>query len=290
MRKSALIIVGSLSIAVGCGSGGNDTTVTDSDIVAQYRDSVLLLPDIIKQLPSGISEADSAALIKKITDRWIEGLLIEDLAAGQIDDMDRIDALTDMYRRSLIADSYRRKMRQNGVQPVDMNKVRNYYKTHLDELKLERPIVKGLYIRLPSSSRHLDDIRIWMKNADPSSYDELENTGRREATGFSYFADRWIDFDIIAGEIPYKFGDADKFIEETKDFETELNGTIYILHLTDYRKTGETIPEEYAVPLIEDRMSAQNLAEYEAGLIKALRKSAIENNILKEGTYFREQR
>ncbi|MDE5839441.1 MAG: hypothetical protein K2H49_00825, partial [Muribaculaceae bacterium] len=182
MRKSALIIVGSLGIAVGCGGGGNDTTVTDSDIVAQYRDSVLLLPDIIRQLPPGISESDSAELIKKIADRWIEGLLIEDLAAGQIDDMDRINTLTDMYRRSLIADSYRRKMRQNGVQPVDMNKVRSYYKTHLDELKLERPIVKGLYIRLPSSSRHLEDIRTWMKNADPSSYDELENTGSREAT------------------------------------------------------------------------------------------------------------
>ncbi len=279
-----------MGIAVGCSREGKDTAATDGYIVAQYRDSVLLLPDIIRQLPSGITEADSAALIKKIADQWIEGLLIEDLAAGQIDDMDRINSLTEMYRRSLIADSYRRKMRQTGVQPVDMNKVKAYYRSHLGELKLERPIVKGIYIRVPSSSRHLDDIRNWMKNAGPASYDELENTGRREATGFSYFADRWVDFDVIAGDIPYKFGNADKFVEETSDFETELNGTVYILHLTDHRKSGEIMPENYAVPLIEDRMTAQNLADYEDGLIKALRKSAIEKNILKEGTYIRENR
>lgn len=289
MRKSVYIILSSIGIAVGCGRG-SASSATDDDIVAQYRDSVLLMPDILKQLPSGISTEDSAALIKKIIDQWIEGFLIEDLAANQIDDMDRINALTEMYRRSLIADSYRRKMRQNGVQPVDIDNAKKYYKTHLNEFKLERPIVKGLYIRLPATSRHLDDIRNWMKIADPDSYDELENTGRREATGFSYFADRWADFDVIAGDIPHKLGDADKFVAETVDFETELNGTIYILHLTDFRKSGDIMPEEYAIPLIEDRMSTQNLAVYEAGLIKALRKTALEKNILKEGNYFIENK
>ncbi|MDE6022464.1 MAG: hypothetical protein K2G13_03070, partial [Muribaculaceae bacterium] len=175
MRKSILIILTLSGIVAGCSHAKSDTAVTDSDFVAQYRDSVLLLPDIIKQLPAGISYADSCALINKITDQWIEGFLIEDLAASQIDDLDRIEALTSMYRRSLIADSYRRKMRQTGVQPVDMDKVKEYYKAHIKDLRLERPIVKGLYIRVPSNSRHLEEIRAWMKNAGPDNYDALEN-------------------------------------------------------------------------------------------------------------------
>lgn len=285
MRKTALIFLSSIGIAVGCGRGHGHSEVTDSDIVAQYRDSVLLLSDIVRQLPSGISSADSANLIKKITDQWIDGFLIEDLAASQIDDMDRINSLTADYRRSLIADSYRRKMRRNGVQPVDMDGVKAYYKQHSRELNLERPIVKGLFIRVPASSNHLDEIRKWMKNADTDSYDALENTGRREATAFRYFADQWVDFDVIAGEIPFKLGDGDKFVESNIDFETELNGTVYILHLTDFRKSGTIMPEEYAAPIIEDRMKALYLADYEAGLIKALRASAVEKKILKEGTY-----
>lgn len=285
MKKTALILLGTLGIAVGCGRSKTESVAADSEFVAQYRDSVLLLSDIVRRIPPDISTADSAALIKRIADQWIEGFLIEDLAAGQIDDMDRINALTANYRRSLIADSYRRKMRRNGVQPVDMDGVRAYYKEHAPELRLERPIVKGLYIRIPASSRHLDDIRQWMRQADPDSYDALENTGRREATAFRYFADQWTDFDIIAGEIPQRLGDGDRFVESTVDFETELNGTVYILHLTDYRKTGSTMPEEYAAPIIEDRMKALHLADYEAGLIKALRASAVEKKILREGSF-----
>ncbi|MDE6018092.1 MAG: hypothetical protein K2G85_04690 [Muribaculaceae bacterium] len=289
MRKSIFIILSGLSLAAGCGRSDKEAVAADSEFVAQYRDSILLMQDILKQIPADISKEDSASLIKTITDQWIDGLLIEDLAGSQIDDMDRINSLTQMYRRSLIADSYRRKMRQNGVQPIDKKKASQYYKSHISEMKLERPIIKGLFIRLPSTSRHIDEVRGWMKSDDPESYDQLENTGRREATVFRYFADRWIDFDVIADEIPKNLSEADKFVEETTDFETEINGTVYILHLTDHRKSGETMPEEYAIPLIEDRMSTQNLADYEIGLIKALRKSAIENNILKEGNYLKEK-
>ncbi len=285
MRRTVLILLSCIGIAVGCGRASDDTEVTDSDFVAQYRDSVLLLSDIVRQLPPGISNADSAALIQKIADQWIEGFLIEDLAASQIDDMDRINSLTADYRRSLIADSYRRKMRQNGIQPVDMDAVKDYYKQHSQDLRLERPIVKGLYIRVPADSKYIEDIRQWMRNADPDSYDALENTGRREATAFRYFADQWIDFDVIAGEIPQKLGDGDSFVENTIDFETELNGMVYILHLTGFKKSGSIMPEEYAAPIIEDRMKALHLADYETGLLKALRSSAIEKNILKEGTY-----
>ncbi|MDE5998220.1 MAG: hypothetical protein K2G77_08440 [Muribaculaceae bacterium] len=285
MRRIALIYLSCIGLVAACGRGSGSTEATDNDIVAQYRDSVLLLPDILRQLPPGISASDSSALIRKIADQWIDGFLIEDLAASQIDDMERINNLTADYRRSLIADSYRRKMRRNGVQPVDINGVKAYYKQHTQELRLERPIVKGLYIRVAASSKHIDDIRQWMKNADPDSYDALENTGRREATAFRYFVDRWIDFDVLSGEIPYKIGDSDHFVESTIDFETEHNGMIHILHLTDFKKSGTIMPEEYAAPIIEDRMKALHLADYESGLIKALRKSAIENNILKEGKY-----
>lgn len=287
MKKTALILFGAIALAAGCGRDKVSHQAVDPEFVAQYRDSVLLMPDIVRQLPSGISKADSAALIRRIADSWVEGFLIEDLAASQIDDMDRIEALTAAYRRSLIADSYRRKMRRNGVQPVDMKSVKAYYRQHVADLKLERPIVKGLFIRVPASSKHLDDIRQWMRQADTEAYDALENTGRREASAFRYFADQWTDFDAVAGEIPARLGDPDRFVESSVDFETELNGTVYILHLTDFRKSGTVMPEEYAAPIIEDRLKSLHLADYEVGLIKALRASAVEKHILKEGGFYK---
>lgn len=290
MRKSVYILLAGISISGGCRHDQSADILSDSDFVAQYRDSVLLMSDILMQIPSDISESDSDALIRKIADQWIQGFLIEDLAATQIDDMDRIDKMTEAYRRSLIVDSYRRKMRQKGVQPIDKEAVDKYYRQHSANLLLERPILKGLFIRVPAKSRYLDDIRNWMQNPGPDTYDALENTGRREATGFRYFADQWTDFDLVASEFPKRITDADKFLETTTDIETELNGTVYILHISDFKKTGDRMPKEYAGPIIEDRLKSLNLADYETALVKSLRKSAIGKDILKEGSYLKQNR
>lgn len=271
-----------------CGGGSDKSSVeADDDFVAQYRDTVLRMADVRRMLPSGITASDSTELTKAIIDQWIDGFLIEDLAASQIDDMDRINQLTENYRRSLIAESYRRKMRASGVQPVDDRKIREYYLNNRQRLKLERPIIKGLFIKVPSTSRYIGDIRSWMKEAGANAFDELENIGEKETATFRYFADRWVDLDVITGEIPYRFGDTDKFVESTVDFETEHNGTTYFLHINDYRHSGQLMPEDYATPIIEDRIKNNHLADYERGLIKALRQTAIEKNILTIGKYTR---
>lgn len=265
---------------MSCHRADSTKVEPQDDIVAVYRDSVLRLGDIMRLLPPDISSADSLSLSKSITENWIDGLLIEDLAASQIDDLDRIEQLTARYRRSLIADSYRRKMREKGIQQVDMDSVRSYYRRHSASLHLERPIVKGLYIKVPATSRHLDEIRSWMRNPGAEAYDALETTGLAEAVQYEYFADRWMDFDFLAGEIPFRFDDADRFVADNTDFETEWNGMIYILHIGDRRTSGQLMPEEYAAPLIEERMKSTNLSLYEEGLLKALRKTAIEKKIL----------
>lgn len=294
MRKYAILIptlcIAAIPMTQACGhSDTSDADEPQEYLVAQYKDSVLLLPDIQRLLPPDISSADSIALSKAIADTWIDGHLIEDLAASQIDDLDRIEQLTARYRRSLIADSYRRKMREKGVQPVDMDSVRAYYRRHSSSMRLERPIVKGLYIKVPSTSRRLDDIRSWMKSTSPEAYDALETTGLSEAVQYEYFADRWLEFDYLADEIPFRFDNADSFVADNTDFETEWNGMVYILHIGDRRTSGEPMPEEYAAPLIEDRMKSTNLALYEEGLLKALRKIAKEKGILKEGNFLANQ-
>ena len=286
MKSISLTLLASAAIAAGCGRGESPPPPS-SDIVAQYRDTVLRMSDIVRQIPPALSSADSAAMAAEIADRWIDGFLIEDLAASQIDDIDRIDRLASDYRRSLIAESYRRKMRSKGVEPVDMDRVRKYYRSHMADMRLERPVVKGLFIKVPANSGHLEEIRGWMRNAGTGTYDALENAGRRDAVVFRFFDDRWVDFDAVAGEIPYRFADADAFLNENADFETEHNGMVYILHISDFRSSGDLMPEQYAAPIIEDMLKAGDLAAYEAGLIKALRKTAIEKNILKEGSYTR---
>ncbi len=273
-----------MAILPACGSKGEENvSAPTDDIVAQYADSCLRMSDIKRQLPPGISSADSAKLTRTIIDQWIDGQLIEELAANQIDDIDRIERLTEDYRRSLIIDSYRRKIRSSVGQNIDAKTIKEYYGRHQSELVLERPVIKGLFIKTPATSRYLDDIRRWMKDASAEAYDELENIGRNETVSFRYFINTWIDFDVITEGIPYRFGDYDKFVEDNIDFETENNGTVYILHITEHRHSGEQMPEDYAAPIIEDIITNRQIADYEKEIIKSLRETAIEKKILIEG-------
>lgn len=286
MKHSVQIVLAVLlAVCAGCRSEKSDSEVTEAEIAAQYRDSVLLLSDVERLLPPAITPEDSLRLAQSIIDEWIDGLLIEDLAASQIDDYERVERLTRHYRRSLIAESYRRKTREQGVQPVDVEAARDYYRAHMSQMKLERPIVKGLFIKLPTGSRRLEDIRLWMRNPSPETYDELENIQTKENAVFRYFDDKWLDFDVLSGEIPYRFGNADQWLAENVDFEMEHNGNTYILHIADYRGSGSVMPEDYASPLIEDRMKTSNLEDYERALVRALRSKAIEKKILKVGKY-----
>lgn len=287
MKSGAFISLTILLLSSSCGDKPNEAA-GHQDFVAQYRDSVLLMPDILRKIPPGISSDDSLAMIQSIADQWIDGFIIEELAASQIDDMDRIEQLAADYRRSLIAESYRRKMRAKGVQPVDTAAVSAYYRANFRNLRLERPIIKGLYMKVAANSPRLEQIRYWMANPTPENLDELENAGRREPASFRYFSDQWVDFDAIAEQMPLRFADPDEALKSQSDFETELNGTAYLLHVVDFRGSGQVMPRQYADPIIEDRMKANNLANYEAGLIKALRQTAIEKNILKEGSYLKQ--
>lgn len=283
MKYSAYISAAVVLLGSGCGRGNDAPAPAKAEVAAQYRDSVLLVSDVVSQLPPGISAEDSVRLSEAIVDQWIDGHLIEETAATQIDDYDRIERLTAQYRRSLIVESYRRKSREQGIKPVDNEAVADYYRQHKAEMKLERPIVKGLFIRMSSESPRLSDARKWMGAPGPEAYDGLENIPMKENASFRYFMDRWVDFDALSGEIPYRFGDADRFVESNGYFETEHNGIVYLLHISDYRKSGDVMPEDYAAPLIEDRIRSINLKDYEAALIKALRKNAIEKEILKVG-------
>lgn len=285
MRYIGLISAFCLSATLtACGDNDENIGIVPTDeILAQYGDSVLRLQDVERLLPPDISSADSVLLKRSITDQWIDGQLIEDLASNQIDDMDRIDRLTAQYRRSLIIDSYRRKIKTSAVWKVSDKAINDYYAKHQSELLLERPVIKGLFIKVPASSRYLDDIRRWMKDASAEAYDQLENIGSSETVSFRYFINNWIDFDAITEGIPYKFGDYDKFVDENIDFETENNGTIYILHLSEFRHSGELMPEEYAAPIIEDIITNRQIEDYEKDILKSLRKTAKEKKILIEG-------
>ncbi|MDE6247496.1 MAG: hypothetical protein K2M41_06615 [Muribaculaceae bacterium] len=285
-RRGALcgVILGMSLICTSCG-GKNDVPAPEEDVLVMVGDSALTMRDVLVKIPRGLTPADSVMLFQSIVDGWLERSLLTSLAAEKLDNLEEIDRMVEDYRKKLIIASYRRKLRETYQDDVSKAEVDRYYKQHKSEMILERPVIKGIYMKIPSDAARISDVRKWMKSAAPDALDNLEQYGLAEAIEYSFFTDKWIDWDQIARQIPYRFDDPERFVTETEDFEITRRGITYLLHITDMIGVGELKPEEVAREEISDILSTERGEKYEERLIKSLYSQAAKSGLLKSVNY-----
>lgn len=264
--------------------GGGDSKPPAGDVLVAMGDSVLTLSDVVNRIPVGIDEADSVALFHKIVDNWVEGMVLADMASRKLTDLDRIEGMVAEYRNRLIVAEYLKKMRVGKEFKVSADSVRAFYEAHHSEMITETPLVKGIYLKVADGAGAIDEIRRCVFDASGESIDELEKKWTGEAIQYDYFENDWVDWDVIAEQIPYRFYDPDAFLASTGNFETSCNGSTYFLHISAYLPSGSETPFEFASPRISSLLEQAEMASYEEALVEALIKKAMtENNLVAVG-------
>lgn len=288
MRKSLVILLITsalliLTMPAGC-SPKDDNVPKQDDILVEVGDSALTMRAVLRQLPAGLTEEDSVEMFNSIVDRWVRTMMLVEIAAENIEDFDEINRLAEDYRNNLIIERYlRAKLEESPV--VSDNSVKRYYEVHKDEMKLEGPIIKGIYLKVSDSEEKIDDIRRWMATATPSAIDNIEKYCLKQASQYEYFRDNWIDWSEISQLIPYRFYDGDAFLGSTKDFETSYGGSVYLLHVFEFKPSGSVMPYEYASPRIAEILNKDKKSDYRQKLLASLYSKGIETGKLKPGLY-----
>lgn len=275
-------------LLVACGREGETRVSANGDddfVLLSVGDSSLKLSDVVRRIPQGITATDSAEMFSSIVDSWVQDMLLTEVAAENVPDMERIDRMVADYRNRLIMMEYRKRMKESaGGAPSD-EEIRRYYEAHADDMRLEHPVVKGIYIKVPSNAERLESVRQWVFSASRASIDKLEKYGLKGAMQYDWFADRWVDWEVIADQIPYRFYDADAFVESTTNFETEYNGSIYLLHISEYLKSGDVMPYSFAAEIIRERLTQQSRGDSDKKLMQSLFRNALSNGKLQAPGY-----
>lgn len=278
LSAAALTVAGLL-----CGCGQNNArhavTATD-DVLVQYGDSVLTVQAVVSRIPPGLDAADSLALLNAIADDWITTMMLEQEAEKYIGTLAEIDRMTRDYRRRLLLERYRDNAARRSAGKVSRQEVQQYYAAHPDEFVLDRPIIKGLLLKLPANSEHLDNARKWVSQATPRSIDRLEKHALGEALSYEYFMSTWQDWDDISSRIPHTFGAADPFVASHKFFEVTYGDAVYLLHISEYLPSGRPMPAEYACSLITERLQTARRADADAAMLRSMERKAIRNGTL----------
>ena len=267
-------------ILCGCRNGEN-VAHAEETVLLSVGDSTLTLSDVVKRIPEGLAEADSVAMFNTIVDTWVQDMLLTEMASENLPDMDRIERMVNDYRNRLVMMEYRRRMKNDARLAVRDADIKRYYEAHADDMRLEHPVVKGIYIKVPSNADRIENVRQWVYSATPESIDKLEKYGLKGAMQYDWFGDRWVDWKVVSDQIPYRFYDADAFVESTVNFETEYNGSTYFLHISEYLKSGDVMPYSFAEEQIRDMLLEQGKRDADRRLMQSLFDDAVRTGRLK---------
>ncbi len=243
------------------------------DVIVSVGSSDLTLEKLRAVMPKGLSEADSVAFADSYISSWISDHLITEVALKNLPDTREIDRMTEDYRRSLIMWEYMRmKVAQDPDLAISHDSIAAYYAAHSSEFITSEPLVRGIYVRLASDSRSLADVKRWYKSSSDADIDRLEKVGIREDNvDYDYFRDRWIPWSQVRTVWP---AGVEIVPQSGGDYESEVNGFIHLLHISDMLPIGSLMPEEAAEPLVTRRLESMRRADLEQRLRTDLRRKA----------------
>ena len=254
-------------------------------VLLRYGDRELTYNEVESQIPDGLSPFDSASLFNNIVEGWIKDVLLSEFAEQRLYDMQAIDRKVKDYRNTLIVSEYLSRMREAHTPKVDEIRVKEYYDKHRRELKLEVPLVKGVFLKINSDSKGKENLKNLLSSENPEMIDRLEREWLDRSLEYNYFRDKWIDWETVAAWIPHRFGNPDEFLKTTQYFETDYDDNSYYLQITDYLPTGEEQPFEFASSWITALLTQGDLADFEKSLVESILMKSIQDKKLEPVAY-----
>ena len=229
----------------GCGQEHNHKGKTP---LVEVSGEFLYKEDLQAALPLNISKDDSVLFAEHYIRNWIEDALLFDKAEGNIPDNDKISKLVENYRRALIMHTYQEELvNQKLANDISEEEINAYYEKNKELFRLDNPLVKGLFIKVPLSSPDLGNVRVWYRKNNQDVIEKLEKYSLRNAVSYDYFYDRWISVPDVAAKIPLKVLDTDaNYLDKNRNVEVKDTAFCYFLHIEDFLCKDKQKPLDFA--------------------------------------------
>ena len=257
--------------------------MADGDVLASVGTSMLTVDDLRDNTPLGLSSEDSVLFCRAYIKQWIDSRLVSEIAVRNISGTEKIDKMVEEYRNDLIMKEYKRLMyEENGGRWFSVDTLKSYYDNHKSDFILKKPLVRGIFLKLPQDAPRLQDVRKWYCSDNSDDIERLEKYTLQDAVQYDYFRDRWTDWNDIQNHIPMDFGGSpDMFLKKNDNFEMTRDGYTYLLSVSEYLPSGSEAPFELVEESIKDLFANENRVEYDRMLRKLLFERGVKSGDVK---------
>ena len=249
------------------------------EVVARVGEAKLMMEELQRVIPNGISPEDSSLFAKQYIGTWaLDHVYMEvaeqQLSAAELDVSQELEA----YRRSLLKYRYEQLyVNQRLDTLVSEEQVREFYEKNTDRFILKQPIVKARFMTVMNDLPNLKTIKKKMSSSKVDDMMEADSLATMSALKYISWNDAWVDAIVLAKEFgpdaPSVMSSIRKGWIEKKESKDMKN----IAYISEVIPAGKKAPREYCAQLIKDMIISARKQELISNLEQDLLKDARES-------------
>ena len=252
------------------------TEVAEEKVVAQVGEKKLFQSELIKIIPDEVKDQDSVQMAKDYIRKWVkQELLINKANENLTLEQKNLTKEIEEYRNSLIIYKYKNElMNQQMDTIVTQRQIEQYYNANPDNFKLNRNIVKAIFIKIPNDVANPKLLKELLDDTSNAGINALREYCIQYAKAFDFFNDNWVDFEIVKRNIPVEITDEGQFLDRNNQIELKDSIYYYLVSFHDYKLQNELAPIGYVENNIKNLILNQRKIEF---------LKQVEENVYKEG-------
>jgi hypothetical protein len=280
MRTIFAVLLALLLVCTGCSKQYDHK---GKNPLVELNGKFLYREDLQRAFPLDLSSEDSSIYAEQYIRHWIEDALLYAKAADNIPDNGVIEKSVEDYRKSLIVHTYQQELiRQQLSKEISDADLQSYYEQNRALFKLDNPMLKGLFIKIPLTAPRLNNVRRWYKMRTSDAIDALEKYSLSNAVKYKYFYDDWLPLsDIQEMMPPLQNNNAETYLDRNRQVEMKDTAFYYFLNVSDFLKRGDQKPFEYARPELQELLLNLKQVTFMQRVKEDLYNSALKKNEIK---------
>lgn len=267
---------------LGCGACKEKHDHKGRTPLVEVDGNFLYKEDLMSVLPVGLSKDDSILFAEHYIRSWVEEILLYEKASSNIPDNVEVNELVENYRKALIMHTYQQELiNQKLTNDIPEQEAADYYEKNKELFKLESPLIKGLFIKVPLTAPQLNNVRRWYKTESQDAVESLEKYSLQNAVKYEYFYNKWVALSDILDMIPLDVQTPEEYVNKNRHVELKDTAFYYFLNVSDYREAGEEKPYEFARSEVKDLLVNQKRVSFMEQVKKDLYERAVDKNEIK---------
>ncbi len=244
-------------------------------LLATVHGKPLYLSEVNAMVPAEANPEDSAMIASAFMEKWIRETLLMDEAERNLPKDLKIDDLVRDYRSSLIRHNYEKILVELQLDStITSQELMDYYETNKEQFRLEKPIVRCLFMEMPKNSKNLQEAdKVW-KDATKDGGESLKSFASSHSSQFMLNDSIWYQPDYLMTLLPEKNRKSKNFTNGTKLSFTD-DQFKYYLNILDRMPKGDIAPMEYVI----GQMSSVILHQRKIALLNEKREEIYEREI-----------